>query len=259
MAEMTNPQEHASDDFDIELTGYRLDMTNIFHYLTAQYKDEIENCPMVVAVKELPDRRPSLRLNDRKGNTKVILLREAAGPIMLSNLYEEIVTPHEAEDFPTDCAFYFDIPEVYNLYVMILSLADSLKISCPQLIFTKNMPAEGYRSLTAEADDGSVNTLFIRQMDKFSVSIAAMAKEMRKIWQHEKHENLYYSSYTEYDPQAAPAAMHAFRMQKAEIDSEAFSLRFLGHALNAVVRAGSDDAEANDAVNARADKMAVPF
>ena len=249
----------SEEEFEIELSGLDLDMTPIYNLLTTQYKEKPAECPQLVVVSALPEGRKTLRLGDKKGNTRVILAAEGVNLEILSALYEELEKPSEVKLLPEDSSFYYHKMDLYEIYGVMLSISTVLKIRCPQLIYTCNMPFAGGSVMNLQNAIDRTNVIILKENENLTNSIRHLAYALRQAWQHEKHEKLYYESYIRPGEKATEEEIRAYMLQKAEVDAEAFSLRFIGHMLGGVAKPNKPYAEVNTAIEERAAKLAVPY
>ena len=247
------------EQFEIEITDMTLDMTNIYSYLTAAFDKNTDQCPMVIVVSDLPDDRTAWRLNDETGRTRAILIKENQGTELVGEVFKEMQQPTEPDFLPKDSGFYYAGDDIFNIYVVALTIATSLKIPCPQIIYTANMPVASAKSLSLDNSKGVVNTILLHESDSVTKAIYSLGNEMRHLWQHLKHEKIYYADYKGLSEQPDEEELKAFMLQKAEVDADAYAIRLLEHILNVSVKAGKQFEEVNRAIDEKASRMAVSF
>lgn len=252
-------REGLEPEFEIELSELPLDMTAVYNFLTTQYAEKPDQCPMAAVVKDLPGGRKTIPLKTGDGKIRVILVKEGTNLDIVSALYEEFQNPSEADELPIDSDFYYDSADVYELYGTILFITNALGIPCPQLVYMKNYPVAGSNVLGARNEMNRTILLFLRQLENITLEAKHMAYELRHSWQHEKHEKLYFSDYFMPSEGAGEDERHRFMLQKAEIDAEAFSMRLIGHMVGGTAKPNKSFADVNQAIEERANKMALPF
>ena len=225
-----------TEKIDNETLSPLRDMSEIYYRLGKYFEFVSKKCPTLFCDMDIPndcdyltilyDDKPTL-VHTRKGLSDEDIIKIVMGE---TENYVGVVRPCPAglesfcvKEYVTEC-------NIANFYYLGATMARSMHIRCPQIFI--------FHELQEGAKTGRGNTVFygkalvshveIYEKPRFNEkdTYEALAHELRHCFQIERHYEKYYSNFKS-AMTFQQGCRELYHLQPAEIDADAYALRFI--------------------------------